>query len=618
MSREVKVTFEPSGRAVFVLPGTILLEAAARAGFIIETPCGGSGRCGKCVVRVMSGPCRPCDAYDNALSDDEIRRGYRQACQSRVDGDLIVEIPETSLFQTAQKILSHDSGDPTTVEPTITKQFLELSPPDRDDNRSDVNRVCDALGDVVVDPTAIPAIPGALRDGQFRVTATLSGNRLLRLEPGDTHSTCFGVAFDIGTTTLVGTLVDLTTGVDRAVASRVNPQTSFGADVVSRIKRCRDDIHGLEALHDTVLEAANAIVDELAEQASILPDTIIEAVIAGNTTMQQIFCRISPAALGEIPFVPAFEDALTVRASDIGLKIYPNADVQVFPQIGGFVGGDTVAGILATRLWQSESPALLVDVGTNGEIVLAHNGSLTATSVAAGPAFEGARIVNGMRAARGAIEKVVFNDDVELNVIGNVKPIGLCGTGLIDAAAGLLNAGILDITGRILGPDEMPDTVSETLRRRVVGNGVMFDFILVHAEESGTGETLCLYQRDIRELQLANGAIRAGIAILLSEAGLTPDDLGSVLLAGAFGNFIRRKNARRIGMLPPVPTDRIRFVGNTASFGAKRVLLSCSERADAERLCRETRHIDLSLNPDFQMAFSEAMLFPEDAAVHDP
>jgi uncharacterized 2Fe-2S/4Fe-4S cluster protein (DUF4445 family) len=611
MSREVKVTFEPSGRGVFVLPGTILLEAAARVGFIIETPCGGAGQCGKCVVRVTSGACLPCEACYHTLSDDDVARGYRLACQCRVDGALVVEIPETSLFQTAQKILSRDSGEPTTVEPTIVKRFLELSPPDRDDGRSDVSRVRDALGNVEIDPAAMPAMPDALRAGGFRVTATLSGNRLIRLDPGDTRAVCFGVAFDIGTTTLVGTLVDLNTGADRAVSSRVNPQTSFGDDVISRIKRCRDDAHGLAALHDAVLKATNAIVDDLAKQASIAPDAIVEAVISGNTTMQQIFCRISPVALGEIPFVPAFEDALTVRAADVGLKIYPYADVQVFPQIGGFVGGDTVAGILATRLQQSEAPALLVDVGTNGEIVLANRGALTATSVAAGPAFEGARIVNGMRAARGAIEKVVFNDDVEINVIGNAKPTGLCGTGLIDAAAGLLDAGILDITGRILGPDEMPATVSRALRRRAIEENGQCRFVLVDATESGTSEALCLYQRDIRELQLATGAIRAGIAVLLKEAGLRPEDLGAVLLAGAFGNFIRRNHARRIGMLPPIPTERIRFVGNTASSGAKRMLLSRTERAEAERLCRATRHVDLSLNPDFQMEFSQAMLFPE-------
>jgi uncharacterized 2Fe-2S/4Fe-4S cluster protein (DUF4445 family) len=282
----------------------------------------------------------------------------------------------------------------------------------------------------------------------------------------------------------------------------------------------------------------------------------------------------------------------------------------VFPNIGGIVGGDTVAGIVATRLDRAVRPSLLVDVGTNGEIVLACRGRLTATSVAAGPAFEGARIVNGMRAAAGAIEKVVVDGDVRVNVIGNVKPAGLCGTGLIDAMAALLRLGVVDETGRILGPDELPAALPPAVRRRVVPSDGQFDFVLVDAAETAAGRPLCLTQRDVRELQLANGAIRAGIAILLKRAGLAPGDLDAILLAGAFGNFIRRNNAKRIGMLPAIPSDRIRFVGNTASLGAKWLLLSASEKDYAVRVARETQHVDLSQDPEFQAEFSAAMLFP--------
>jgi uncharacterized 2Fe-2S/4Fe-4S cluster protein (DUF4445 family) len=265
----------------------------------------------------------------------------------------------------------------------------------------------------------------------------------------------------------------------------------------------------------------------------------------------------------------------------------------------------------ATRMAESAEPVLLVDVGTNGELVLAHNGSLIATSVAAGPAFEGARIVNGMRATGGAVEKVVIDGDVRINVIGNSPPAGICGTGLIDAVAALLRLGILDTTGRILAGAELPDDLPDALRRRVRETDGQHDFVLAETE-TATGEPLCLYQRDIREVQLANGAIRAGTRILLGMEGLEPEDLGSVLLAGAFGNFIRRNNARRIGMLPQIPTERIRFVGNTASFGAKRALLSGAEKAYAGRIVREVRHVDLSTNPEFQMEFSAAMMFPED------
>jgi uncharacterized 2Fe-2S/4Fe-4S cluster protein (DUF4445 family) len=612
MTRELRVTFQPSGRAVYVLPGTILLEAAARAGFIIETPCGGAGKCGKCLVRVTSGACEPCAEQAAALKAEQLRQGYRLACKCRVQQNLTVEIPEKSLFQASHKILAEDAGGERDLRPAVTKRFLQLAPPDREDPASDAERLSLALDGAGLDIAVLRRLSPVLRQKDFAVTATLIDRTVVALEPGDTTERCFGVAFDIGTTTVVGTLVDLRTGMDVAVASLVNPQTSYGDDVISRIKRCRDEADGLRQLHDAILKAVNAITREVAHKAGVDRHDICEAVFAGNTTMEEILCGIDPLALGQIPFVPAFRNTVSMRAADFGLDVCPGAKVSVFPQIGGFVGGDTVAGVVATRLDQTHEPTLLVDVGTNGEIVLAHKGRLMATSVAAGPAFEGARIVHGMRASKGAIEKVVADGDIELNVIGNARPTGICGTGLIDAAAALLRKGVIDITGRVLGPDELPSDLPQALRSRVVENASgQYDFILVHEKDSGIGGPICLYQKDVRELQLANGAIRAGIAILLRHAGVDPSELGSVLLAGAFGNFIRRNNARRIGMLPQIHTDRIRFVGNTASFGAKRMLLSTREKEYAERIVRETRHIDLSLDPEFQMEFSSAMIFPE-------
>jgi len=612
MNKEVKVCFEPSGRTVFALPGTTLLEVAARAGFIIETPCGGAGKCGKCVVRIASGSCSPAgDEEQKALGVRRISEGHRLACHCKVEGHVTVEIPETSLFQAGHKILQHGSGGKVIVKPRTTKQFVQLTPPGRENMMSDMDCVKKALGPVKLDISAIQSLPKVLRESKFSVTVTAIDNRIIDIEPGNTTSKCCGVAFDIGTTTLVGTLVDLITGADLAVASQINPQTSFGDDVVSRIKRCRDDEKGLGQLQEAVLQAVNTIINKLLKESGVDRKSVYEAVFAGNTTMQEILCGINPMSLAELPFVPAFREPLRMRAWDLNVKINPHGDVHIFPQIGGFVGGDTVAGILAVRLDQTKEPSLLVDVGTNGEIVLCHKGKLTATSVAAGPAFEGARIVNGMRGTNGAIEKVVADGDILINVIGNVKPAGICGSGLIDATAELLRLGVLDSTGRLQGPDDLPAGVPEAIRRRLIPNRDQYDFLLVDRAHTATGESLCLYQKDIRELQLANGAIRAGISILLKNDGLKPEDLGSVLLAGAFGNFIRRKNARRIGMLPQIPCDRIRFMGNTASFGAKMVLLSQTEEEYAARITQETRHLDLSLDPEFQMEFSSAMLFPE-------
>ncbi len=535
------------------MPGTILIEAAARAGCVIDTPCGGAGSCGKCAVRIIS-------STDIAATENEVALlgkertddGFRLACSFHIESDLTVEIPDSALFESSQKILASHEKDVLHIDPAI------------------------AL-------------------------------------PENTEEIVTGVAFDIGTTTIVGTMINLRTGADLALASTINPQTSFGDDVVSRIKKCRDDEAGLEELSGVIRTAVNDLCKELCEKTNLPNDSIKYAVFAGNTAMQQIFAGIDPSGLGELPFAPAFTELLTLKAGNIGLDLTPDTEVVLFPQIGGFVGGDTVAGILATRLDQSERPALMVDVGTNGEIVLAANGKLLSASVAAGPAFEGARIINGMRATSGAIEKVVFNnDDIQLNIIGNAKPSGLCGTGLIDAVAVLLRLGVIDMTGRIVEHKELPASTPQTIRDRLVDKDGTCDFILAKADITSTGEDVCLYQRDIRELQLANGAIRAGINILLKTAGIEASDLDRVLLAGAFGNFIRRNNACRIGMLPNIPDDRIRFVGNTASFGAKRVLLSKTEAQYASDIRDNCEHVELSTSPDFQDEFGAAMLFPED------
>ena len=590
---EIKVTFEPSGRSVYVLPGTPLLEAAGRAGIILQMPCGGQGTCGKCKVQIAS--------------EDE----PSLACQTRVERPIVVDVPVESMFEARQQILVDHGGGTREVEPVVRKLWFELAPPSRDDARSDMARLYDAIGDATdVSADLVRTVPGFLRRNDWRGTAVLVETRLIGLEVGDTTADTYGVAFDLGTTTVVGTLFDLTTGAEKAVASRMNGQISHGDDVISRIQAVRDTPGSLTRLQEDILVTINDILDSLASQADISSGFIYEVVFAGNSTMQQILAGLDPSALGEVPFVQVFDKAMTLSANRLGLRANAAAEVYLFPQVGGFVGGDTVAGLVAARLDRQERPVLFVDIGTNGEIVLANGDKLLAASTAAGPAFEGARITQGMRATAGAIEKVLINDDVSLNVIGNTKPIGLCGTALIDAVAGLLTAGIIDDTGRILAADEAPDKVSDALKARLVPAKNDVNFLLASAGESGIDAPIYLWQRDVRELQLASGAIRAGINILLRRAGLEANDLGVVLLAGAFGNFIRRNHARRIGLLPPLPTDHIRFIGNAASLGAKLVLLSENERLYATEVRHKTEHVDLSQDPEFQMEFGMAMMFP--------
>jgi uncharacterized 2Fe-2S/4Fe-4S cluster protein (DUF4445 family) len=588
---EVKVTFQPSGRSIYVLPGTLLLEAAGRAGIILQTPCGGNGTCGKCKV-IING---------NSVL----------ACQERVEEAVTVEIPESSMFEARQQILTSDSGETATVDPFVKVVPFSLHPPSHEDPRSDTERLLEAIGpDIYIPLDVMRRLPGCLRQNQWQGRAIVAGKRLLTLDCAPTPLGAFGVAFDLGTTTVVGTLFDLDTGKECTVSSHMNGQIAHGDDVIARIQAIRDEAKALETLQTAIIGTLNTIIDALCEQANVPAETIYEVVVAGNSTMQQILLRLDPSALGEVPFVQVFDRAITTPASHLGLHTNPEADAYIFPQVGGFVGGDTVAGMVATRIDRHDKPVVLIDIGTNGEIVLANGNRLYATSTAAGPAFEGARIKQGMRAAPGAIEKVILNDDVKLNVIGNQAPAGLCGTALIDTVAELLRTGIIDETGRIVDADECPESTSEAVRNRIVEQNGENHFVLASADMAAGDEPICLWQKDVRELQLASGAIRAGVSILLKRAGLAAHDLGEVLLAGAFGNFIRRNHARRIGLLPPLPTERIRFIGNAASLGAKFVLLSAAERRYADQLCHSTEHVDLSLDADFQLEFSMAMMFP--------
>jgi uncharacterized 2Fe-2S/4Fe-4S cluster protein (DUF4445 family) len=442
------------------------------------------------------------------------------------------------------------------------------------------------------------------------------------------------VAFDLGTTSVAGTLFDLHTGAERATRAAMNRQIALGDDVISRIAAARADAQNLAALQRLAAETLNAVLRELCGACQTPPDAVREIVVAGNTTMQHLLLGIDPSPLGEFPFTPAFTDAQTVRAAGLGVHAHPEASLTVFPQLGGFVGGDTVAGMLAAHFDTLPYPTLLVDVGTNGEIALLHEGRITAVSTAAGPAFEGARIRQGMRAAAGAIDAVAIRDGaLQTHVIGETDAAGLCGSALVDAVAELLRVGLIDATGTLGVPDERPPALTDSLAARVHASqsgarasppAALIDSLAarVHASADGGqflldpgGSCSCsavwLTQRDIRELQLASGAIRAGIETLLRRAGLTASDLGALLLAGGFGNTIRVPNAVRIGLLPPLADGVIRFVGNASLTGAKRALLARAEIAKAQRLRDRAAHIDLSAEPGFSDCFMAHMLFPE-------
>ncbi len=610
--KRVRISFRPSGRFVYEMGETPLLEAAARAGLVIATPCGGAGSCGKCLVRMFRDRPDANELERECLSPEELDEGYRLACQVAVARDLEVELFPESLLSDHHRILMDGMDTGGKLDPVVRKVFFDLPPPDRQRPESDLERLRGAVGEVRVDLGRLRELPAFMRKNDWRGTAVIGGGVLMGLEPGDTSKELYGVAFDLGTTTVVGTLLDLTTNGELLAISEMNPQIAFGDDVVSRIQRVSEDPHALRDLQEAIVETFNRIIDRLTRQQGLRANRVYEISVAGNTTMQQLFCGLDCSALAAAPFAPVFSSGQRLRADRFGLQANPEALVYVFPQIGGFVGGDTVSAILAARLLHRRDTSLLIDIGTNAEIAIRRGDDLYATSTAAGPAFEGARITNGMRARVGAIEKVVLGErDVRLNVIGNTRPIGLCGTALIDTVAELLRHGCLDPVGRLRADRDLPADLPPAIRDRFAGEKGERRFILAYEHETGSRSEIALWQHDVQELQLAAGAIRAGIRILLLRIGITVEELDEVLLAGAFGNFIRRRNARRIGMLPQVPCGRITFIGNATLLGAKLALLSREKQHEAGRIQRTARYIDLSLDVEFQREFSDAMIFPD-------
>ena len=624
---EVPVKFEPQGNLVYVLPGTRLIEAAGQAGITFNTPCGGRGTCRKCQVRVVEGACPPQSSEETAFSAEEIAAGWRLACQTCVCAPATVEVPETSLLASTFQILGSNAPasapalDISAV--SVRKRYIELDPPSREDEMPDADRLQRALGPCSIDLGLLRELPSKLRRTHFRGTAVLTDHTLVDFEEGNTEAFRYAVAIDIGTTTLAAVLVDLSTGHQCTSVSRMNPQTSFGDDVIARILFVRENAEGLDKLHRVLLDEMNAMITELAETQGISTSHIYELALAGNTTMQHLAGKIDPSALGEVPFTPATGSGLILRAAEFGANIHPRGCVYLFPMIGGFVGGDTVAGLLATHLADAQRPTVLVDIGTNGEIVVCHDGRLVSASTAAGPAFEGARITYGMRATTGAIEKVIFERNanevhVRIGVIGNAPPVGLCGSALIDSVAELLRHGLLLSQGLLLGPDEVPESVPLSLRQRLINTEDGAAFILATPEETQTGRPVLLTQKDIRELQLATAAIRAGFTILLQRVGLDLSDLDRVLIAGGFGNFIRRANAQRIGLLPhDLQHHQMVFVGNTSLAGAKLAAVSPAIREQAQALARRTRHVDLSTDPGFYEEYVSGMFFPEEETLSD-
>lgn len=601
IQRKLEVKYLPFDRTTRVPPGTTLFSAAHWIGLPIDSTCGGRGTCGKCKVRLVRG-CPDAETADHRqLRPAEIADGWRLSCQARIYEDMTCEVPQ---LLRVPKAATMGLGRLVILDPNIRKVYLELAEPTLEDQRSDVARLREALTveghDMVAGVAVLRTLPRVLREAGFRVTAVLAGEDLVAVEAGDTTSECFGVAFDVGTTTLVGTLMNLRTGMAASVLSTLNGQAPFGADVISRISHGMNGPESVLELQAAVVGTMNSILAELYRDAGVPVACVYEAVVVGNATMLHLLFGIDPSPLAVMPFTPAFMEPMSVAASEVGLDIHPQGYIQTLPALGAYVGADIVAGVLATSIVREDRMRVFVDVGTNGEIVLGNAQRALATAAPAGPAFEGSQIRCGMRATVGAIEGVQLGGTVELQVIGgDVPPEGICGSGLVDAVAQLLLAGLLDHSGRMKTAGDVP---GHPLRERLIEVDGVRAFLLA--------DGVYLSQKDVRELQFAKGSIATGIKVLMDILGVETKDLDEVLLGGSFGSYLNPESAKVIGLVPPVDVDRIIAVGNSAGEGAKIALLSYRERQVAFELPTRIEYVELSGRADFNDAFVSVLAFP--------
>jgi uncharacterized 2Fe-2S/4Fe-4S cluster protein (DUF4445 family) len=606
----VDLVFAPSGSRIRVPPGVTVFDAASWNGIAIDSTCGGHGTCKKCKIRVTEGSvlASPLDA--RAFSPDELRDGWRLACRALATADLQIEVPP---LVTRPKAATVGVGRQVILRPAAQKRYLELAEPSLGDQRTDAERVVAGLDDleVRIDLPVLRTLGQVLRAADFKVTAVIVDDVLIGVQPGDTTGELYGIAFDLGTTTVVATLLDLSTGTPLAVASMLSKQQPFGADVITRISAVMMDPAALGTLARLAHETLAELTTEVCEQAGIDAREVIEVAIAGNATMTHLALGIDPEPLGVAPFIMSTRLLPEILAADVGLPVHPRAPAFCFPAFGAYVGGDITSGLLASGMDRDSRIRLFIDIGTNCEIVLGNREWLLATAAPAGPAFEGAAIRCGMRAADGAIEVVsMTSDDVKLQVIGDTEPAGLCGSGLVDAVASLVAVGLLDASGRFV-PEERAAVLAPGLAPRLTMIGQERVFVLHWQGEPGdVASSIYLSQRDVRELQFAKAAIATGWNILLEEAGLAPGDVQQVLLAGSFGSYLSPTNAIKIGLVPRLPALRVVSAGNVAGEGAKMALLSVRERAGALALLQEVRYVELSDRSDFNDAFVDQLSFP--------
>jgi len=613
MAIVLMIVFQPHGKRIEAKKGETLLEAATDAGISINSICGGEGLCGKCRVIIRDGMQNlslPTNAEKRALSKEDIANGFRLACQTKIEreGLIVIEIPLESRVD-RHRLLLRGLEKKIPLQPSVKKISLSLMKPSLTDVVADVDRLLRAVESetgfkVKIDYEAMKEAPHTIRLGEWQVSIVLwRDEEIISIEQGFS-SDLYGFAVDVGTTKLAGYLVNLKSGDVIATASMMNPQIAYGEDVITRIKFSMEKKENFKILHRSVVEGINKLIDEACEKAKVSPDKIYDMTVAGNTAMHHIFLGIPPNYVALMPYPAALQSAVDVKAREVGVRINSGAYIHALPTVAGFVGGDAIADVLATEIYKADDISMLIDIGTNTEIILGNRDMLIACSCASGPAFEGAHIKHGLRALNGAIEHVWIDPDtfeVGYKTIGDEKPRGICGSGIVDAVAELLKAGLINSSGRFNTGIDTP-----RLRR----NEESLEFVIAWREETANKSDITVTQSDIREIQLAKAAIYTGASILMRHMKIGTTDIQRVYLAGAFGNYVDPQNAKVIGMYPDVPLERVEFVGNTAASGARMVLLSTEAREIAMEIAKKIGYVELGADPNFQNEFLKATYLP--------
>ena len=598
-----QVDLQPIGRRAEIKGTETLLDAAQAGGVELAVICGGDGSCGACRVRLVDGALSALTSTEEyALSTDDIAAGYRLACQARPQSDVQIDIPPASLTAPQRAQIEGQSID-VPIDPIVIPIDLQIDPPDLSDLRSDATRLSEALikqtDPVSIEFPVLVDISDRLRAQHWTARAAVrrddASSSIVALLP--LPARLLGLAVDIGTTKLAAYLIDLSTGETLARAGAMNPQIAYGEDVVSRIAYTNHRPEGRRILHRKLIDALNAMVGDLCAEIGVVREQIVDAVVVGNTAMHHLFVGLPVSQLGTAPYLAAVSERLNVRAREVGLDIAGGASVYLPPNIAGYVGADHVSMLLASGIDATAKTVIGLDIGTNTEIGLASGGRLLCCSCASGPAFEGAHIQAGMRAAPGAIERVqIINGEIRLQTIDHQPPIGICGSGILDAIAEMVASGILNERGAL--QVDRPHVRLQNGKR---------EFVLASAPSTGHGHDVVVTGQDVGEIQLAKAAIRAGFDTLLAEAGLTLEALDEVIVAGAFGTYLDLGSAIRVGMFPNLPLSRFRQVGNAAGMGAKQMLISAERRKAAAEIARRAEYIELTTHKEFTHRFTDAL-----------